>query len=174
MCPVARPLASSSEGDKAAPGAGFAEIRTPKLSSFQDSVPRISSTRLALIASLLTPTERAVLGAVARTRLCSGAQLERLYWHEGNPASRARQARRVLGQLAEWRILDRLPRQVGGPAHAGLCTASARLACGSLPARVAGVWLAWMLPVTATSPTPSPRPSYWCACTKLTAAAPWS
>jgi hypothetical protein len=114
MGPVAGPLASSSEGDKAAPGAAPSEIRTPKLSSFQDSVSRISSTRLTLIASLLTPTEREVLGAVARTRLCSGAQLERLYWYEGNPASRARQARRVLGQLAEWRVLDRLPRQIGG------------------------------------------------------------
>jgi hypothetical protein len=46
--------------------------------------------------------------------LCSGAQLERLLWRDGDPASRARQARRVLSQLADWRILDRLPRQVGG------------------------------------------------------------
>lgn len=114
MSPVARPLASSSDPCKPATGAGFQEIRTPKLSSFQDSFSRISSPRLDLIASLLTPTEQAVLELVARTRLCSGAQLERLFFHEGNPASRARQARRTLGQLSEWRILDRLPRQVGG------------------------------------------------------------
>ncbi len=114
MSPTARPLASSSDPRKPATAAGSREIRTPKLSSLQDPFLRISTSRLDLIASLLTPTEQAVLELVARTRLCSGAQLERLYWHEGNPASRARQARRTLGQLAAWRILDRLPRQVGG------------------------------------------------------------
>jgi hypothetical protein len=114
MCPLAGPLASSSQARNAASSAGCSEIRTPKLSSCKDSLSRVSSARLDLIASLLTPTERAVLKLVARTRLCSGAQLERLYWHEGSPASRARQARRVLSQLADWRILDRLPRQVGG------------------------------------------------------------
>jgi hypothetical protein len=112
--PLARPLASSSEGRKATPLAGFLEIRTPKLSSSKDSLFRISSTRLDFIASLLTTTERSILAVVDRTRLCSGAHLERLFWQEGSPASRARQARRVLSQLADWRILDRLPRQVGG------------------------------------------------------------
>jgi hypothetical protein len=112
--PVDRPVASSGEGQKAACLAGFSEIRTPKLSSSKDSLFRISSTRLDLIASLLTPTERSVLELVERTRLCSGAHLERLFWQEGSPPSRGRQARRVLSQLAAWRILDRLPRQVGG------------------------------------------------------------
>jgi hypothetical protein len=40
--------------------------------------------------------------------------LERLFWSEGEPESRARQARRTLRQLTEWRILDRQPRSVGG------------------------------------------------------------
>jgi hypothetical protein len=114
VSPVARPVASSSHPRTPATGAGFREIRTPKLSSFQDSFSRISTSRLDLIGSLLSPTERGVLALVARTRLCSGAQLERLFFYEGEPASRARQARRTLGQLAEWRVLDRLPRQVGG------------------------------------------------------------
>jgi hypothetical protein len=112
--PLAGPLASSRKAREAAPQAGFSEIRTPKLSSSKDSLFRISSARLDLIISLLTPTEHSVLELVERTRLCSGAHLERLFWHEGTPASRARQARRVLSQLADWRILDRLPRQVGG------------------------------------------------------------
>lgn len=114
MCPLAGPLASSSQARKAASSAECSEIRTPKLSSSKDSFSRISSTRLDLIASMLTPTEHAVLELIERTRLCSGAQLERLYWYEGNPASRSRQARRVLSQLVDWRVLDRLPRQVGG------------------------------------------------------------
>lgn len=112
--PVARPFALSTRPLDAGHGAGFQEIRTPKDVVPSSSISRVSSARLHLIASLLTPTERAVLQLVARTRLCSGAQLERLFWHEGNPASRARQARRTLGQLAAWRVLDRLPRSVGG------------------------------------------------------------
>jgi hypothetical protein len=46
--------------------------------------------------------------------LCSGAQLEHLHWHEGTPASRARKARRTLARLTGWRLLDRLPRRIGG------------------------------------------------------------
>jgi hypothetical protein len=40
--------------------------------------------------------------------------LERLFWSKGELESRARQARRALRRLAEWRILDRQPRSVGG------------------------------------------------------------
>jgi hypothetical protein len=86
----------------------------PKDCLSQSSFFRISSAHLDRIASDLTSLDRAVLRLVARTRLCSGAQLERLFWHEGNPASSARNARRSLGQLVAWRILDRLPRSVGG------------------------------------------------------------
>jgi hypothetical protein len=114
MCPFARPLALSSVPRKAAPGADFAELRTPKDSSSRVFLSRISSAHLDHIAFQLTPTDQAVLGFVTRTRLCSGAQLERMYWHGGEPDSRGRQARRALGQLAAWRILDRLPRTIGG------------------------------------------------------------
>jgi Replication-relaxation len=114
-CPTAGPVASSGASRKPAAGAGFAGIRTRELSSPRESFSRVSAGRLSLIASLLTPTERAVLELVAQTRLCSGGQLERLYWRDGaSPGSRARQARRVLARLVEWRLLERLPRQVGG------------------------------------------------------------
>jgi hypothetical protein len=63
---------------------------------------------------MLTPVDRAVVGLVARTRLCSGGHLERLFWSDGQPGSSARQARKVLSRLAAWRLLDRLPRLVGG------------------------------------------------------------
>ncbi|HTZ86657.1 MAG TPA: replication-relaxation family protein [Solirubrobacteraceae bacterium] len=55
-----------------------------------------------------------MLDVVARTRLCSGAQLERLFWNEGSPASRSRLARRALKRLTDWRILDRQSRVIGG------------------------------------------------------------
>jgi len=112
MSPVAGPLALSQAPWNPGNGGHFGEIRTPNHSSSPSS--RISSARLASIASHLTPTDHAVLDVVARTRLCSGAQLERLFWSQGEPGSRARQARRSLRRLTGWRILDRQPRSVGG------------------------------------------------------------
>lgn len=112
--PVARPVALSTPPWNIASRGGFREIRTPKLLPLQSSVSRISSARLDSISSQLSPTDRTVLGFTARTRLCSGAQLERLFWSEGEPESRARNARRALRRLVEWRILDRQPRTIGG------------------------------------------------------------
>ena len=114
MCPMACPVASSGTPHKAAPGRDLREIRTPNDLSYQVLLSRISSPRLDHIVSQLTPTDRAAIALVARARLCSGAQLERLFWHEGAPASRARQARRTLARLVTWRLLDRLPRVIGG------------------------------------------------------------
>ena len=114
MCPVACPVASSGTPDKAAPGGDLREIRTPKDLSYQVPLSRVSSHHLDHIISQLTPTDSAAIALVARARLCSGAQLERLFWHQGAPASRARQARRTLARLVRWRLLDRLPRVIGG------------------------------------------------------------
>lgn len=114
MCPVACPLASSGTPHKAAPGRDFREIRTPKDLPYQVPLSRISRACLDHISSQLTPTDKDVVRLVARARLCSGAQLERLFWHKGAPASRGRQARRTLSRLVMWRLLDRLPRMVGG------------------------------------------------------------
>src|ERR1041385_710078 len=102
MSPVAGPLALSQAPWNPGNGGHFGEIRTPNHSSSPSS--RISSARLASIASHLTPTDHAVLDVVARTRLCSGAQLERLFWSQGEPGSRARKARRSLRRLTGWRI----------------------------------------------------------------------
>lgn len=112
MGPVAGPVALSRPPWHAATGGGSGEIGTPTHSSSPDV--RISSSRLDFIASSLTPLDRSVVGLVARTRLCSGGQLERLFWNQGKPDSDARQARKVLSRLTAWRLLDRLPRRVGG------------------------------------------------------------
>jgi hypothetical protein len=114
VSPLARPVASSRAPWNTATGADSQEIRTPNQSSLPSSFSRISSAHLDAIVSKLTNTDRAVLGLVARVRLCSGGQLERLFWSEGDPGSRARQARRALRQLTEWRVLDRQPRSIGG------------------------------------------------------------
>jgi hypothetical protein len=112
--PVAGPVALSSAPWNPSASGGYREIRMPNHSSLSSSLSRISSARLDSISSQLSPLDHAVLRLVARTRLCSGAQLARLLWNEGQPESNARQARRTLSRLTEWRILDRLPRSVGG------------------------------------------------------------
>lgn len=55
-----------------------------------------------------------MLRLVGRTRLCSGAQLQRLFWTGEKPENAARQARRALRRLTDWRVLDRQSRSVGG------------------------------------------------------------
>jgi hypothetical protein len=84
----------------------------PNHQSLQDT--RVSAIRLASIASELSDLDRAIVGLVAQTRLVSGGQLERLFWSGGSPGSDARQARKVLVRLTRWRLLDRLPRRIGG------------------------------------------------------------
>jgi hypothetical protein len=112
--PVAHPVALSRAPWNPSARGGYREIRTTNHSPLSSSVPRISSSRLDFISSQLSPLDHEVLALIARTRLCSGAQLERLFWSDGEPSSQARTARRTLGRLTEWRILDRLPRSVGG------------------------------------------------------------
>ncbi len=115
MSPLARPLASSRAPWNPAAGGDSHQITTPNHSSLPSSFSsRVSSARLDAITSRLTLTDRAVLGLVARARLCSGGHLERLFWSEGGAGSHARQARRALRQLTEWRVLDRQPRPIGG------------------------------------------------------------
>jgi hypothetical protein len=53
-----------------------------------------------------------VLLGVQQLRLISGGQLQRLYWPGSEAARRA--ARRGLLRLVTWRVLDRLPRKLGG------------------------------------------------------------
>ena len=114
MCPPAGPVASSSTRQDTATRAGLREIRTPNDWSLPVPLSRVSRARLDHIASQLTDLDLSVIQLVARARLCSGAQLERNFRHEGAAASRARQAPRPLGRLAGWRLLDRSARMVGG------------------------------------------------------------
>lgn len=112
--PVARPVALSTAPRSPRYGAGFDATSAATHAPCSSSFSRISGGRLDQIASQLTPTDLAILELVSRTRICSGHHLERLFFTEGTPPVRARRARRALRRLTDWRILDRLPRQVGG------------------------------------------------------------
>jgi hypothetical protein len=74
----------------------------------------VSARELVDIAGRLGELDRDVLELVGRTRLCSGRQLQRAFWPTGTIATRERRARRTLKRLTDRRVLDRLPRVVGG------------------------------------------------------------
>jgi hypothetical protein len=112
--PVASPVTSSRERRNPRTGVAFRDFSPPK-----QSVPArsnyITPDRLFRTLQRMADTDWLVLGFVSDCRLASGSQLIRRYWStsERNDA-RARAGRRALKRLADWRVLDRLPRLVGG------------------------------------------------------------
>jgi hypothetical protein len=78
-------------------------------------VKRLSRGALVELAEETSSRDRQVLETVAKLRLVSGQQLERLLFTDGaNPASNARLARRALSRLVERGCLGRLERRIGG------------------------------------------------------------
>jgi hypothetical protein len=73
---------------------------------------RLGRRGLEELAGSLSDTDRAVLDSLARVRVATGRQLERLHF-AGRPSS-ARQARRHLARLAERRLVCRLDQRIGG------------------------------------------------------------
>lgn len=113
--PVGRPSASSTTDQYSCSEAASQPLTAAKDSASPSSFLRISRSRLDLIASQLTDDDQAVLAFVADVRLASGAQLARRLWSAGSPAdARARSARRALGRLEHWRVVDRLSQRIGG------------------------------------------------------------
>ncbi|HEX5852650.1 MAG TPA: replication-relaxation family protein [Solirubrobacteraceae bacterium] len=112
--PVASPMTSSQESHTPRTGVASRDFSPPK-----QSVPArsnyITPDRLYRTLQRMTDTDWLVLGFVSSSRLASGHQLIRRYWltSERNDA-RARAGRRALKRLADWRVLDALPRRVGG------------------------------------------------------------
>lgn len=111
--PVDGPIALS-----AAPESRWNLAASLLISAGQDgplpsSLPkRVSASRLLVLQEELTERDREVLLFVQRQRLATGLQLQRMFWPGDDGAQRA--ARRGLGRLADWRVLDRLPRKIGG------------------------------------------------------------
>lgn len=75
---------------------------------------RLSAARVRRVRSQLSQRDEAVLADVARVRLLSAGQIERLHFCDGTDLSRARRARRTLKRLHERGLLKRLERRVGG------------------------------------------------------------
>lgn len=75
---------------------------------------RITTARLATLADQLTERDQAILGDLERTRVLTGAQLQRLHFDHISPGSRARDRRSVLQRLSDLGLVSTLERRVGG------------------------------------------------------------
>ena len=109
--PLAYPLVLSGATSDARNGGGSHAVSPTK-----DLRPssRLSARKLAAISGRLSARDREVLETVSRFRVMSGEQLQRLYWTEGSPPTRARLARHGLGRLRQLGVLAPLDRRVGG------------------------------------------------------------
>jgi len=79
---------------------------------------RVTSRVVAELREQVGPRDQAVMATLARVRLATGRQLERVHWTDAAEASRSRQQRRALARLVSLRVLTRLDRRIGG-IHAG-------------------------------------------------------
>ena len=75
---------------------------------------RLSARRLAGLADELSERDRSLLLALARLRVASGSQLERLCFRKIAVSARGRVRRRVLGRLVGLGLMVTLERRVGG------------------------------------------------------------
>lgn len=73
---------------------------------------------LALVRRSLSERDRAVLNDLARVRLLSVRQIQRLHVHDGSSLTSARRTRSMLERLHALGLVTRLARRVGG-VHAG-------------------------------------------------------
>jgi hypothetical protein len=109
--PLGYPLASSGTPNYARIDGGSGVLKPTK---DLRSSPRLSAPKLASIVQRLSVRDREVLETVRRFRVMSGEQLQRLFWAEGSPQTKARLARHGLSRLSELDVITPLARRVGG------------------------------------------------------------
>ncbi|MGN6373688.1 MAG: replication-relaxation family protein [Solirubrobacteraceae bacterium] len=75
----------------------------------------LTPDRLHQLASSLSDLDWQLLGFVHDSRFATGGQLIRTFWQTADrQANAARAGRRALKRLSDWRVLDPLPRKIGG------------------------------------------------------------
>lgn len=110
---------------------------------------RLTTGRLAGLVEQLSERDLAIVATLARVRLATAQQLERLHFEGSNPITAARRCRRSLERLVAIGVLTRLERRIGGQraGSAGfiytLGLAGQRLAGGVGPAGRGRVRRAW-------------------------------
>ena len=112
--PIAGPEVSEQRADKAPLGLASRQISPPKDLASARSTSYITADRLYRIARDMSERDWQLLVFVSGCRLASGQQLIRHFWQTADRTSAlARAGRRVLKRLADWRVLDPLPRRIG-------------------------------------------------------------
>jgi hypothetical protein len=115
MRPAARPAASSratQEPRRQGRARGFSQATD----SVSPRVNYLTADRLHATEQTMTPRDREVLAFASEFRLATGRQLARRFYSappKGDAAT-ARAGRRALKRLTSWRVLDPLPRRIGG------------------------------------------------------------
>jgi hypothetical protein len=113
-CNIPRNLASSSGARNPSAGRGPNGLRAAN-DSAAPRPSRISARKLDDLASRLTDHDEAVVLLLSELRLATGFQIARRLFGARVPSdSGAWAARRALRRLEDARVLDRLPRRVGG------------------------------------------------------------
>jgi hypothetical protein len=111
-------VALSAAARSSRPGGVSGAIATTKLCrSYERSssaAGRVGRAQVEQLREALSERDWAVTGDVARLRLVTGAQLERLHFADLADGSRAVVRRRVLGRLVRERVLATLERRIGG------------------------------------------------------------
>jgi hypothetical protein len=114
MCPIERPGRSRVTASIPAVGAASRANPTPKGPAAPQSL-YLTSDRLHQISQNLDDRDHAVLRFVHQGRFATGAQLLRAFWLTSDrDTAAARAGRRALKRLADQRVLERLPRRIGG------------------------------------------------------------
>jgi hypothetical protein len=112
--PVARTIASTGAPGNRWSGRGSGRLRAANDSS-SPRHSRVSDRRLDSILAELSDQDHAVVAFLGQVRLATGVQIARRLWGSEVPSdSKAYAARRALRRLEGWRVLDRLPRRMGG------------------------------------------------------------
>lgn len=75
---------------------------------------RVRRTQVEAARAAISQRDLALLHELARVRVLSGRQLERLLFADIALSARSRVRRRVLGRLVDWRLVTTLERRVGG------------------------------------------------------------
>jgi Replication-relaxation len=78
------------------------------------TMPRASTASLTTLVDQLSERDQAILADLERTRVLTGAQLQRLHFAPNHTPSRARDRRRVLQRLTELDLMSTLDRRIGG------------------------------------------------------------
>jgi hypothetical protein len=75
---------------------------------------RITTAHLSALADQLSDRDKAILADLERTRVLTGAQLQRLRFADIANSARARDRRRVLQRLTDLDLVSTLDRRIGG------------------------------------------------------------